>query len=50
MRDDTHSEAAGEIAGGPLSHSRIPQKTQENHAGQHSWPNLFLGRWLKVLP
>jgi hypothetical protein len=26
-----------------------PQKTQKNHSGQHFWPNLFLGRWLKGL-
>ena len=24
-----------------------PQYTQKNHCGQHFWPNLFLGRWLK---
>ena len=27
-----------------------PQKPQKNHSGKHfSWPNLFLGRWLKRL-
>jgi hypothetical protein len=25
------------------------QNPQTNHAGQHFWPNLFLGRWLKGL-
>jgi hypothetical protein len=24
-----------------------PQKTQKNQSGQHFWPNLLLGRWLK---
>jgi hypothetical protein len=26
-----------------------PRNPQENHTGQHFWPNLFLGRWLKGL-
>ena len=26
-----------------------PQIPQKNHSGQHFWPNLFLGRWLKGL-
>ena len=29
--------------------SQTPRNSQENHSGQHFWPNLFLGRWLKVL-
>jgi hypothetical protein len=27
-----------------------PQKPQKNHPGKQSWPNLFLGRWLKGYP
>jgi hypothetical protein len=26
-----------------------PQNPQKNPSGQHFWPNLFLGRWLKRL-
>ena len=29
--------------------SVTPRNPQKNHSGQHFWPNLFLGRWLKGL-
>jgi hypothetical protein len=29
------------------SASRTPRNLRRNHAGQHFWPNLFLGRRLK---
>jgi hypothetical protein len=29
--------------------SATPQNPQRNCAGQHFWPNLFLGRWLRRL-
>ena len=33
-----------------LVHTALtPQNPEKNHAGQHFWPNLFLGRWLKGL-
>ena len=32
-----------------IATSLTPQNPQENHTGQHFWPNLFLGRWLKGL-
>ena len=31
----------------PVHTFLTPRNPQENHAGQHFWPNLFLGRWLK---
>jgi hypothetical protein len=29
--------------------SLTPFNPQKNQSGQHFWPNLFLGRWLKGL-
>ena len=30
-----------------ISTAVTPRNPQKNYSGQHFWPNLFLGRWLK---